>query len=83
MKKNIIFTLSFVIISGCSTSIKKRQLSAQEMKQYNLNGIIHEAKICPMIFVGSSESLKVNGKCETVSCELEGKKTICWAQPVE
>lgn len=75
-----ILLCSFFIFS-CSTFVtSERVLSDEEMQRYNLNGILHEAKICPNKFDDKLKGLVVTGPCEIVSCQIIEERTVCKAK---
>lgn len=76
MKK--LFLISLLLLTSCSTFTKgERLLSEDEMKKYNLNGVLQEAEICPHKYDENLRQLVVSGQCEVVSCEMNDGKTIC------
>lgn len=65
---------------SCATN-KSRIITSTEKEKYHLNGIINDAKICPTEFDETSQSLKVIGACEIVSCIEYNNDIQCSAKP--
>lgn len=81
LSKYVISILVAFVVFGCSTSHRLRYLSQDEIKKYNLNGIINEVKICPTVFDDKLKASKIVGICQIVNCFEEKDEIQCTAVP--
>ncbi len=51
-------------------------MTAQEMKQHGLTGVIYDAPYCPTKFDPAGKGLVVDGPCEAVTCEPNFNGTL-------
>ncbi len=72
----LITAISLVLL-GCSSNV--RILSEKERLDLGLTGVIYDAKICPSEFDPQTKKLRIDQKCEWVTCERDGKNIECKA----
>ncbi|MGZ3768954.1 MAG: hypothetical protein ACXVCP_05640 [Bdellovibrio sp.] len=71
-----------LFLTSCSTvSPSGRILSKEELKKYNLNGVLREAELCPNRFDEKLNRLVVDGPCQLIDCSVVNGKTVCQAKP--
>lgn len=72
----LITVLSLGVL-GCSSNT--RILSEKERLDLGLTGVIYDARICPSEFDPQTKKLRIDQKCEWVTCERNGKNLECKA----
>jgi hypothetical protein len=75
--------LVLTLLTGCASTPSRRVLTTDELQKYQLDGIVHEVRICPNRFDDLTKSLKVEGECELVTCEQKINQIVCTATAEE